>query len=98
MTTLRRGSTETHYALEGRFAGLGDAMKGLLISAVADPTADLAVFGMRYRTRTLGTPRARASSWVTVPSPRLSLNGGAIDRPKNVAGRSAEPLSGPWDK
>jgi putative ATP-dependent endonuclease of the OLD family len=59
---LRRGSTETHYALEGRFAGLGDTMKGLLISAVPDPTADLAVFGMRYQTRTLGTLRGRASS------------------------------------
>jgi putative ATP-dependent endonuclease of OLD family len=34
---LRRGSTETHYALEGQFAGLGDTMKGLLISAVPDP-------------------------------------------------------------
>ncbi|ARP98108.1 ATP-dependent nuclease [Pseudorhodoplanes sinuspersici] len=60
---LRRGSTETHYALEGQFAGLGDTMKGLLISAVPDPTADLAVFGMRYQTRTPGTLRGRASSW-----------------------------------
>lgn len=60
---LRRGSTETNFMIEGRFAGLGDTMKGLLISAVPDPTADLAVFGMRYQARTPGTLRGRASSW-----------------------------------
>jgi putative ATP-dependent endonuclease of OLD family len=60
---LRRDSTETHYALEGRFAGLSDTMKGLLISAVPDPTADIAVFGMRYQTRTPGTLRGRSSFW-----------------------------------
>jgi putative ATP-dependent endonuclease of the OLD family len=60
---LRRGSTVAHYTIEGRFAGLSDAVKGLLISAVPDPTADLAVFGMRYQVRTPGTLRGRASTW-----------------------------------
>jgi putative ATP-dependent endonuclease of OLD family len=60
---LRRGSPETNFMIEGRFADLGDTMKGLLISAVPDPTADQAVFGMRYQTRTPGTLRGRASSW-----------------------------------
>lgn len=60
---LRRGSVETYYAVEGRFSGLSDTMKGLLISAVPDPTIDLAVFGLRYQTRTAGMMRGRASSW-----------------------------------
>jgi putative ATP-dependent endonuclease of OLD family len=38
-------------------------VKGLLISAVPDPTGDLAVFGMRYQVRTPGTLRGRVSYW-----------------------------------
>jgi putative ATP-dependent endonuclease of OLD family len=60
---LRRGSTPPHFALEGRFDGLSDTMKGLLVSAVPDPTADRAVFGMRYHARTAGMLRGRASYW-----------------------------------
>jgi putative ATP-dependent endonuclease of OLD family len=60
---LRRGSADTQYSVEGRFAGLSDTMKGLLISAVPDPTADLAVFGMGYQTRTPGMLRGRVSHW-----------------------------------
>ena len=60
---LRRGSTPPHFALEGRFDGLSDTMKGLLVSAVPDPTADLAVIGMRYQARTAGMLRGRASHW-----------------------------------
>jgi putative ATP-dependent endonuclease of OLD family len=60
---LRRGSAETHFGVEGQFAGLGDTMKGLLISAVPDPTSDLAVFGMRYQTRTPDMLRGRVSHW-----------------------------------
>ena len=60
---LRRGGTQAQYSIEGRFAGLSDTIKGLLISAVPDPTADLAVFGTRYQPRTPGTPRGRLSYW-----------------------------------
>src|SRR3954463_14745732 len=37
---LRRGSAESSFTIEGRFCGLSDALKGLLIGAVSDPTAD----------------------------------------------------------
>ncbi|MGO9741974.1 MAG: ATP-dependent nuclease [Roseiarcus sp.] len=60
---LRRGSDQNQYSIEGRFTGLSDTMKGLLISAVPDPTADLAVFGIRYQLRTPGAPRGRLSHW-----------------------------------
>lgn len=60
---LRRSSADTHYLIEGRFAGLSDTVKGLLISAVPDPSADQAVFGMCYQTRTPGALRGRVSHW-----------------------------------
>jgi putative ATP-dependent endonuclease of the OLD family len=60
---LRRGSADTQYSIEGQFAGLSDTMKGLLISAVPDPTADLAVFGMSYQIRAPGMLRGRVSHW-----------------------------------
>ena len=34
--------------MEGRFSGLSDTVKGLLISAVPNPATDLAILGMRY--------------------------------------------------
>src|SRR5712691_2469246 len=60
---LRRGTTPTHFTVEGRFTGMSDTVKGLLISAVPDPTADLAVFGMKYQTKTVAMARGRASFW-----------------------------------
>jgi putative ATP-dependent endonuclease of OLD family len=60
---LRRGSADTQFMVEGRFAGLSDTVKGLLISAVPDPTADHAVFGMRYQIRTPSALRGRVSHW-----------------------------------
>src|SRR4051794_6569972 len=45
---LRHGSVDKSFAIEGRFSGLSDALKGLLISAVTDPTADTANWGLRY--------------------------------------------------
>lgn len=60
---LRRGGVPSHFTVEGRFTGMSDTMKGLLISAVPDPTAELAVFGMRYQTRTAGMARGRVSYW-----------------------------------
>lgn len=60
---LRRGSTEAHFTIEGRFIDMSDSVKGLLISAVPDPTADLAVFGMKYQTKSSTATRGRASFW-----------------------------------
>ena len=60
---LRRGSTETTFAIEGRFSGLSDTVKGLLISAVPDPAADLAILGVRYQTKTATRSRGKTTFW-----------------------------------
>ena len=44
---VRRSVTVPNFQIEGVFRGLGDTLKGLLISAVPDPTKDEAVFGYR---------------------------------------------------
>jgi putative ATP-dependent endonuclease of the OLD family len=59
---LHRGSADPSFAIEGRFCGLTDAQKGLLISAVPDPIADLATWGLRYQCGTVKT-RGKASVW-----------------------------------
>ena len=59
---LRRGSTEKTFTLEGRFSGLSDTVKGLLISAVPDPAADLAILGLRYECKTSGNSRGKTTS------------------------------------
>jgi len=60
---LRHGSTEKAFAIAGRFSGLSDTVKGLLISAVPDPTADLAILGMCYRTKATESARGRTVFW-----------------------------------
>ncbi len=60
---LRRGSTERTFTVEGRFSGLSDTVKGLLISAVPDPAADLAIFGMRYQCKTSSNSRGKTTLW-----------------------------------
>lgn len=60
---LRRGSTEITFTLEGRFSGLSDTVKGLLISAVPDPANDVAMFGMRYQCKTSNNPRGKTTFW-----------------------------------
>jgi putative ATP-dependent endonuclease of OLD family len=60
---VRRGATEGTFAIEGRFSGMSDALKGLLISAVPDPTQHNAIFGMRYRARNEQHARGRVSFW-----------------------------------
>lgn len=48
---VRRQAAVQSFQIEGVFRGLGDMLKGLLISAVPDPTRDKAVYGYRYEPR-----------------------------------------------
>ena len=45
---LRRGATTANFEIVGQYRGLSDTLKGLLITAVPDPTKDTAIFGDRY--------------------------------------------------
>lgn len=45
---VRRGTEASSFALKATFAGLDAAQKGLLISAVPDPTGDEAVYGVTF--------------------------------------------------
>lgn len=56
---LRRGSTDKTFKVEGSFSGLSDTVKGLLISAVPDPTINSAIIGMRYQIETPANPRGK---------------------------------------
>jgi AAA ATPase domain len=56
---VRRDTTESDFQIEGRFAGLSDTLKGLLIGAVPDPTKDKAILGMRYQPKSVGYPVPR---------------------------------------
>lgn len=60
---LGRGSAEQAFVIEGHFSGLSDTVKGLLISAVPDPAADHAIFGMRYQVKTSTSTRGKATFW-----------------------------------
>jgi putative ATP-dependent endonuclease of OLD family len=60
---LRRGSTEKAFTIEARFSGLSDTVKGLLISAVPDPTIDTAILGMRYQCKTSTSVRGKTTFW-----------------------------------
>jgi putative ATP-dependent endonuclease of OLD family len=60
---LRRGSAEKNFTVEGRFLGLSDTVKGLLISAVPDPTADIAIFGIRYQCKDSVRSRGKTTLW-----------------------------------
>lgn len=60
---LRRGATPPNFQIEGVYHALSDTLKGLLISAVPDPTQDKAIFGLRFEPRSVGTPRGRTTVW-----------------------------------
>lgn len=60
---VRRYATVPNFEIEGTFRQLGDTLKGLLISAVPDPTQDEAIFGYRYESRSERAPRGKASFW-----------------------------------
>ena len=60
---IRRDSAELMFTIEGRFSGLSDTVKGLLISAVPDPATDLAILGMRYQAKTAAGLRGKMMFW-----------------------------------
>ncbi len=60
---VRRHATVPNFQIEGVFRGLGDTLKGLLISAVPDTTKDEAVFGYRYESRSERAPRGKTTVW-----------------------------------
>src|SRR5262245_37609756 len=41
---VRREAATRKFTIEGRFTGMSDVLRGLLISAVPDPTKNLAIF------------------------------------------------------
>ena len=60
---IRRHAAVPNFQIEGIFRELGDTLKGLLISAVPDPTADEAIFGYRYEARSERAPRGKTTVW-----------------------------------
>lgn len=60
---LRQSASPATFELFGEYANLSDTMKGLLISAVPDPTKDSAFFGLRYELRSASAPRGRTMQW-----------------------------------
>lgn len=61
---LRRSASKPSFEIVGQYRGLSDNQKGLLISAVPDPTEDLAIFGYRHEGRSANAPRGRTTLWV----------------------------------
>ncbi|MCI4030056.1 ATP-dependent nuclease [Dickeya dianthicola] len=60
---VRRHATVPNFQIEGVFRELSDTLKGLLISAVPDPTQSEAVFGYRYESRSERAPRGKTTVW-----------------------------------
>ncbi|HXA44427.1 MAG TPA: AAA family ATPase, partial [Candidatus Angelobacter sp.] len=60
---IRHGALTLNFEIEGRYSGLSDTIKGLLISGVPDPTKDFAIFGYRYEARSASAPRGRTTLW-----------------------------------
>ncbi|MFK3818037.1 ATP-dependent nuclease [Pseudomonas sp. NPDC089407] len=60
---VRRHATVPNFQIEGVFRDLSDTLKGLLISAVPDPTKNEAVFGYRYEARSERAPRGKTTVW-----------------------------------
>jgi putative ATP-dependent endonuclease of OLD family len=60
---LRRGASTANFEIVGQYRGLSDTLKGLLITAVPDPTKDTAIFGYRYEPRSDNAPRGRSTFW-----------------------------------
>lgn len=60
---VRRHAVVPSFEVEGVFRSLSETLKGLLISAVPDPTQDEAIFGYRYTARSAQAPRGKTTVW-----------------------------------
>jgi len=60
---VRRHTTVPSFQIEGVFRELSDTLKGLLISAVPDPSKNEAIFGYRYESRSERAPRGKTTLW-----------------------------------
>lgn len=60
---LRHKAVPTNFEIIAEYACLSDALKGLLITAVPDPTKDRALFGCRYEPQSQESVRGRFTSW-----------------------------------
>ena len=94
---LRRGSPDPSFTIEGAFRGLSDTLKGLLISAVPDPTTDLAIWGLRYQCGTVKV-RGRVSLWAGRLAPASGESPDAtavrVDAPADLGLAGADGLTG----
>ncbi len=60
---IRKGSAEKNFRIEGTFSDLSNTLKGLLISAVPDPTKDKAIIGVKHETEIPNSVRGRTTFW-----------------------------------
>lgn len=60
---IRRGSNPETFQIVGEYSALSDTLKGLLITAIPDPTIDSAIFGCRYEPRPNNSVHGRFTSW-----------------------------------
>lgn len=60
---VRRHATVPNFEIKAVFRELSDTLKGLLISAVPDPSKSEAVFGYRYESRSERAPRGKTTVW-----------------------------------
>ena len=60
---IHRGSTEQNFEVEAHYGELSETSKGLLISAISDPTKAQAVLGIRYEQTSPSFPRGKFTSW-----------------------------------
>jgi len=61
-TDILRGSG-SEFTVEARFAGLSETLRGQFITALPEPTASSAVFGMRYEAPAAGSLRGTINFW-----------------------------------
>ncbi len=60
---VRFGATPRNFEIVGEYGGLSDTLKGLLITAVPDPTQDVAIFGCRYEPASANALYGRFIAW-----------------------------------
>jgi putative ATP-dependent endonuclease of OLD family len=60
---IRRESDERNFEIEARYEDLSETSKGLLISAVPDPSTGQAILGIRYEESSNAYPRGNFASW-----------------------------------